>query len=410
MTVLLYAVREITGRKGRSFAAIAGMSLGIALYVAFGTLSDSYRSLIQLPFSQISVDVTIQRVSSAQAINPGSHIRLPVSNQPIHQNEVENVASLSGIESLSQSLLLWDQSPQGFVTIQGIDLSGPMIGPSKVQEWVVEGSKLGNSNTEIMLEKHFARFHHMKVGDQIVLGGKRFPIVGIVEQKEGSTISAANAYLTIDAARSLANLPAGVSNMLFAQLKRGTDPQTVRKQASRVIPGVVVSSSDNIAGMMKGFNAISGRFSSIMGILSLVFAAIVTYRILVGSVSERAREIGIMKAVGWTRNNIVLTVVTETLIIGLVGGLVGIALGYLGAWALGSLKISLAMPWNLSPVPSGASQMTGLNVYPVSLPVAVSVKTIVVSLAVAAMISGLTGAIVARRLAGLEVMESLRSF
>lgn len=407
-TSLIYALREITGRKGRSIAAIAGMAVGIALYVAFGTLSDAYRSLIQLPFSQISVDVTIQRLSSAQVADAESGIRLPVSNQPINRSEVENVANLPGIDSLSQSLLLWSQSPRGFVTIQGIDPAGPAIGPSKALEWVVTGRKLGAGREEVLLEQHFARFNRKKVGDQIPLGGKRFTIVGIVEQKEGSDISAANAYMTIAAARALANLPAGVSNMLFAQLKRGADPQTVRKQASRALPGAVVSSADNIAGMMKGFTAISGRFSTIMGVLSLLFASIVTYRILAGSLSERAREIGIMKTVGWTKSNIMFTVVTETLVIGLLGGVAGIVLGYLGAWGLGSMKISLAMPWNLSPVPSGAGHTTSMSVRSMSLPVAVSFRTVVVSLAVAAIISGLTGAMAARKLAALEVIESLR--
>lgn len=409
MTSLLYAVRELTSRLGRSCAAIAGMSIGIALYVAFGTLSDGYRSLIQLPFSQLSVDVTIQRPSSTQAPNSGNGVRLPFSNQPIHGSDLKEIADISGIESLTPSLLLWDQSSRGFLIIQGIDLANPRIGPIKVQDWVAKGRKLSGNGKEVLLEKHFAKFHRKKVGDKIELGGRVFPIVGLVKQKEGSTISSANVYVTIDAARSLANLQPDVSNMLFAQLKPGADPDTVRQDVNRALPGAIVSNADNISGMMKGFNAISGRFSTIMGILSLVFAAIVTYRILVGSVSERAQEIGIMKAVGWTRNNIMTTLVTETLIIGLVGGLIGIALGYLGAWGLGGLKISLTMPWNLSPVPAGASQTTGLNVHSMSLPVALSVHTVAVSLAVAAIISGLTGAVVARKLAGVKVMEALRS-
>ena len=139
--------------------------------------------------------------------------------------------------------------------------------------------------------------------------------------------------------------------MLFAQLQKGTDPDTVRKEVARVLPGAIVSSADNIGGMMKGFSAISGTFATTMGILSLVFAAIVTYRILSGSMTERALEIGIMKAVGWTRNDVTLALVTETLIVGLLGGLVGVALGYMAALGLGSLKISLTMPWNLNPFP-----------------------------------------------------------
>ncbi len=408
MTNLLYAFRELTSRKGRSIAAIAGMSAGIALYVAFVTLSEGYRSLIQLPFTQLKVDVTIQRPSSAQATDAKDGIRLPYSNQPLHTADVKHIAALSSIRTLTPSLLLWNQSPSGFVVIQGLDLEHPSVGPAKVQEWVVKGKRLSGKGNEVLLEEHFARFNRKELGGSIQLGARQFPIVGIVQQKEGSNISAANAYVTIADARELADLPADVSNMLFAQLEKGTDPDAVRKDVVRELPGAMVSSADNIGGMMKGFSAISGTFATTMGILSLVFAAIVTYRILSGSMTERAREIGIMKAVGWTRNDVTLALVTETLIVGLVGGLVGVALGYMAALGLGSLKISLTMPWNLNPIPSGAGHSSGANVHSVSLPVVLYFQTVAVSLAVAGITSSLSGVVLARRLSGLKVMEALR--
>lgn len=408
MTSLLYAIRELTSRKGRSCGAIAGMSAGIALYVAFVTLSEGYRSLIQLPFSQLSVDVTIQRPSSKRTINEQDGIRLPFSNRPIEHEDVKKIADIPSIRTLSPSLLLWSRSPDGFVIIQGVDPTDTALGPARVQEWVVKGKRLTGKNDELLLEKHFARFNRKKVGESIRLGGRQFKIVGIVELKEGSTISSANAYVTIGAARELADLPAGASNMLFAKLKRGTHADSVRKEVNRILPGAIVSSADNIGGMMKGFNAISGKFSTTMAILSLVFAAIVTYRILAGSVGERAPEIGIMKAVGWTRNDITLTLVTETLVIGFLGGLAGVALGYLGALGLGSLKISLAVPWNLNPMPSGTGHAMSVSTRSVALPVVLSFKTVLVSLAVAGLTATLTGVALARKLSGLKVMEALR--
>lgn len=405
---LAYAIRELTTRKGRSCAVIAGMSAGIALFVAFATLSEGYRSLIRLPFSRLSVDVTIQQPSASQEGTAPNGIRVPFSNQPITAGNVERVAAVPGIKALSASLLLWSQSHKGFVVIQGMDLAGPSIGPAMAQEWVIKGRSLNGEGREVLLEEHFARFNRKRIGDSVPLGSREFEIVGIVQLKKGTTISAANAYITIKQARALVNVQGRAANMLFARLKRGTDPEAVRRQVTKVLPGAIVSSADNIGDMMKGFNAISGRFSTTMGLLALLFAAIVTYRILAGSVSERAAEIGIMKTVGWKKSDITWTLLAETVMVGVAGGLVGIALGYLGAWVMGSMKISLAMPWNLSPMPAGTGHAGAVNVHAEALPIAFSFDTIGVALAVAAATSGLTGATIARKLARVKVMEALR--
>jgi putative ABC transport system permease protein len=321
---------------------------------------------------------------------------------------VQRIAGIKGIKAVSGSLLLWNQSRTGFVIVQGIDTEDTTLGAAKVQEWLLKGRKLKGGANEVLLEEHFARFNRKHLGESIELGGRQFSIVGIVQQKEGSNVSSANAYIPIDDARALGGVEQDSSNMLFAKLQPGTDPDIVRKRVARVLPGAIVSSADNIGEMMKGFSAISGSFSTTMGILSLLFAAIVTYRILLGSVNERAAEIGIMKAVGWKRIDVTVNLMAETFFVGLLGALAGVALGYAGAWGLGSMKITLATPWNLNPVPAGVSHTAAMNLHSVAIPVTFSLETVVVALVVSVLISGLTGVMVARNLAARKVMEALR--
>ncbi|MBI4963511.1 MAG: ABC transporter permease [Desulfomonile tiedjei] len=409
MINISYALRQLAARKGRSIAAIGGLSIGIALYVAFTTLSDAYGRLINLPFSQLNVDLIIQQPLSSKTTESTAGIRLPFSNQPIRGADAERIAKIRGLESLSPSLLLWDQSAQGFVVISGINLKPPSIGPAKAQQWVVDGKPLSGHGREVLLEKHFAKFYRKKPGDSMELGGKPFSIVGLVELKEGNTISSANAYVAIEQAQAMAALEADTSNVLFARLKQGVDADSVRKELAGILTGAIVSTADNIGDMMKGFSRISHGFSSMISILSFLFAAAITYRILSGSVNERIAEIGIMKTVGWRRNDIAVTVLAESFLLGLAGGVMGILLGYVAAYLLGTMKISLSVPWNLSPVPAGIGHMAKMNVHSVFLPIALSYQTVVVSLFVAAVISSVAGALIGRKLAGIKVMEALRS-
>ena len=408
LTYLSYALREVTTRRGRSIAAIAGMSIGIALYVSLAALADGYSRLIQLPFAQLAADVTIQKSSGSQGREQTGNIRIPFSNQPIDKDQLAAVKALKGIKDSTATLLLWDQSRKGLTVISGIDPTSSSIGPARVQGWVQTGRPLGNQRGEALMEKHFAKFHRKKLGDQIELGGRPFTIVGIVEQKEGSTVSSSNVYMSIEDAREIAGLPQGTANMVFATLEPGVTPEVVRKRLAGALPGAILSTSDNIGDMMKGFNKIAGGFSTMMQYLALLFAAIISYKILSGSVNERAWEIGLMKTVGWRRRDVVMSFLAESAMLGLAGGLVGLLVGYLGAYFLGHIKISLALPWNLNPVPAGVGNAGRLNVQSVTLPIAVSCQTVIISLMTSIIFGSLAGIVISSKLAAVKARDAMR--
>jgi putative ABC transport system permease protein len=408
MTYLSYALREVTTRRGRSIAAIAGMSIGIALYVSLAALSDGYSRLIQLPFARLAADVTIQKSSGSQSREQTGNIRIPLSNQPIDEDQIATVKSLKGIKVMTATLLLWEQSRKGLTVISGIDPTASSIGPARVQGWVETGRPLGDQRGEALMEKHFAKFHRKKIGDKIALGGHSFTIVGLVEQKEGSTVSSSNVYISIEAAREIAGLPQGAANMIFATLEPGVAPEVVRKGLAGVIPGAILSTSDNIGDMMKGFNKIAGEFSTMMQYLALLFAAIISYKIFSGSVNERAWEIGLMKTVGWRRRDVVMSFLAESAMLGLAAGIVGLLVGYVGAYFLGHIKISLTLPWNLSPVPAGVGNAGRLNVQAVTLPIAVSWQTVIVSLMTSTTFGSMAGIVISSKLAAVKARDAMR--
>lgn len=407
MTYLSYALREVTTRRGRSIAAIAGMSIGIALYVSLAALADGYSRLIQLPFAQLAADVTIQKSSGSQTGEQNRNIRIPFSNQPIDKEQLGAVEALKGVKAMAATLLLWEQSRNGLTVVSGIDPASS-IGPARAQGWVGTGRPLGDQRGEALMENHFAKFHKKKIGDKIDLGGRPFTIVGLVEQKEGSTVSSSNVYIRIEEAREIANLPQGSANMIFATLEPGVAPEVVRERLAGALPGAILSTSDNIGDMMKGFNKIAGGFSTMMQYLALLFAAIISYKILSGSVNERAWEIGLMKTVGWRRKDVVMSFLAESAMLGLAGGLVGLLVGYLGAYFLGHIKISLALPWNLSPVPAGVGNAGRLNVQSVTLPIAVSCQTVIVSLMTSVIFGSLAGILISSRLAAVKARDAMR--
>ena len=68
-----------------------------------------------------------------------------------------------------------------------------------------------------------------------------------------------------------------------------------------------------------------------MCIRDRIFTILFTIKSQLGNVAERTREIGILKAIGWSNSNVVNQIVTESLIQGAIGGILGCALGYIFA-------------------------------------------------------------------------------
>ncbi len=398
-----YAYREVITRKARSTGVAAGLALGIALFVALTALSDGYRRLVALPFQQLNVDVTIQRSGAAVPTPKPNSIRLPPSNQPISPNQLERIASLLEWEALSRSLLLWEHTPEGFVVVFGIE-PAEKTGPARVQEWISKGTPLSRTG-QVLLEKHFARIRGYRPGQDLRVGGQIFNVTGLVDLKKGNTVAKADVYMLIQDAEGLAGLPPGSANMLFGRLPKGYDPDGMHDEMSGILPGALVSTTDNIRQMMKGFDRISGGFSTLLSGLSLFFAAIVCYRLLSGSVFERKKEIGVMKVIGWQNRDISRAFTMETLLLGAAGGLAGLAAGYAGAYVLGSFDVTLNIPWNLNPVPA-----KGIDTAPFqsNIPVSFSIPTAGLALGVSLVLAAATGWVVSKKLTKIKPMEAIR--
>ena len=198
------------------------------------------------------------------------------------------------------------------------------------------------------------------VGKYVSALGQRFLIVGLLEKSGGS--------MGGGGADRLALLPLETGNQLPRQraltfdVKTATDQQGTLAfligQATGVMRAVrhdklgqedsfVVESSESLASDL---DAISGKVrvgGSIMAFITLLGASIALMNIMLVSVTERTREIGIRKALGATAKQIRLQFLIEAIVICLMGGTLGIILGVLGGNGVAKFvgSSSFLVPW-----------------------------------------------------------------
>jgi putative ABC transport system permease protein len=88
------------------------------------------------------------------------------------------------------------------------------------------------------------------------------------------------------------------------------------------------SLADNVTGSLHNAQQVASRLGGALAIIVLIAAFAIAVLLTLSSVAKRVREIGTLRALGWSRGRVVGQIVTETLGIGVLGGIVGIGLGY----------------------------------------------------------------------------------
>ena len=407
-----YIIKELRHHHHRTLVNVLGIAIGIALFVSINAVSSAYQKAVSLPFKNLGADIVVQKpekraIDAAQTPTSMSGIRLPFSNQLLSQEELRKLGSLDGVASSASSLLLWEFDQGGFRTIMGVDLSQPSLGPVKVKEWLSSG-RFPNQAGEVVLEKHYAKFHHTGLGGSMTIGGQQFTVVGLLEIKEGAQIASSNIYLPLQDAQKLLSLGANGVNIVYLRLENPSLLSQVKSRIGKELKGLSVTSSDSFLELMGGVSKISDQFSLLASIIALGGAIFLIIKTMLGNLVARSSEIGILKAVGWTEKDVQKQLMGEALIQAFLGGLVGLIVGYGISYALGFFSIPVSTPWEINLMPAFARDTETAAAVAVQLPVTLSAGLTGVALALSLFAGALASYFMGRRTARMKPVDILR--
>jgi ABC-type antimicrobial peptide transport system permease subunit len=407
-----YVLKELRRHHQRTLVNVLGIAVGIALFVSINAVSTAYQKAVSRPFKNLGADLVVQRperrtMGSGQAPESMRGIRLPFSNQLLPPEDLRKLASIQSVGAMASSLLLWEFDRGGFRTIMGVDLSQPSLGPVKVKEWLKEG-RFPQNEGEVVLEKHYAKFHHTKLGEKIRIGGGDFTVVGLLEIKEGSQIASANIYLPLSDAQKLFGEGSNAVNVVYLRLKNPSLLGQVKTQIAGELGGVSVTSSDSFLELMGGVSKVLDQFSLLISIIALGGAIALIIKTMLANLIARSSEIGILKAVGWTERDVQKQLMGEALLQSLAGGILGLIMGYGVSYILGFASIPVSTPWEINLLPALAKSAQGAASAAVRLPVSVSPGLVAAALALSLLAGALASYFMGRRTARMKPVDILR--
>ncbi len=349
---LSMALRSIASNTIRSFLTALGVMIGVAAVIALVALGNG---------ASQSVEASLQSL--------GSNLLIVYSGQPrgtalVRRNTTnivptltaDDLAMIRGLGPAAVALATPESSSTAQVKFANLNTSATVIGTG-VEYPAIRNFRPAHGEffTEEQLDsrKPVAAIGAQvyrdlfpggqdPVGQKIRINGIGFQVTGIMEQK-GSTTSDASILIPITTfQRYISGSEAyAMINIQAADLERMRELQTfIEDELLRLHKQPNMDSADfyiaNQLDLLSTVQGVAGTFTLLLGsiaAISLVVGGIGIMNIMLVSVTERTREIGVRMALGAKGRDIMSQFLTEAIILSVGGGLIGIALGVGASWA-----------------------------------------------------------------------------
>jgi putative ABC transport system permease protein len=373
-------VKNLLRCKARSLLTMAGVSLAVSATVVLISIAWGYSDSAVSHYAASQVDVLVVRAGVAERITSSLSAHLAD-----RLRELPGVAKVDG--SLTEMVSLSDSSLLG-IPLHGLDPSGFAM----AHYVVTQGRALRPGDRHsVILGIGLATSLGKSPGDNVDIEGIIFSVAGVFQT--GDALESNTAVATLGDMQELMDRPGQVSEFQIQVSPTAADPSAVRQLCGAMeglsdaggIPlgfkampmrDFVASDTETgmLLGMARGTSAIA-IFLSSLGVLNTMLMSVI----------ERTRELGILRAIGWSRLLIVQLILGESLVLSLSGIVLGVAVAWGGIFILAACSFTQSL------------------VSPGLIPAAVAVGAAV------GVLAGIAGAVYpAYRATGVDPTEALR--
>ncbi|NML37029.1 FtsX-like permease family protein [Chitinophaga sp. G-6-1-13] len=385
LDIFSLAYRSVSGNRLRTGLTVSIIAVGITVLVGILTAIDSMKNSIYSSFASMGAnsfslrnrDMQVHIGNDGDKASKGNKnqkkVRKSISNKPISYQEAlafkeryhfPATVSLNFRASGIATVYKDDKKTNPNVTVIGGDESYLDISNYTIRDGrnfnaldVSSGRNVAILGKDVA-EKLFGRKLKNVVNNTIRVGDVRYRVIGVLESKGSSNLMSADNVVitTVNNTRRIFNRPNAsyqigvavkdIKQMEAAQGEAIGTFRVVRQLALNDEDNFTLSKSDSIAEMLFQSLGTVNLFAVAIAAITLFGSAIGLMNIMLVSVAERTREIGVTKALGATSKTIRKQFLYEAIIISTMGGLFGALAGMLlGNIVSILLKSSFVIPW-----------------------------------------------------------------
>ncbi len=330
----------------RSFLTTLGIVIGVASVIAVVSLTQGMSAFIGESFSSLgSNSLTIQSYTPVSEAMRGARARLTPEDLELIERRGEGIASITPILYASRASQIRFEARTTFSQIMGTTYAYRDVAQSYVQagRFIAESDNLTRRRVTVIGEKVRAELGlpQNPVNEYVELGGEWFKVIGLLEAK-GDILGFDQDDIVLVPYSTMRSL-AGNLSQPDIQIQLSLSEEANVEDVARYLTALLRNAHDLEPDEEDDFvirtpEQLMDTFDTVINMVTLVIGGIVSISLLVGgigimnimlvSVTERTREIGICKAIGAKRHHILAQFLIEAVLLSLLGGLIGLSLGF----------------------------------------------------------------------------------
>lgn len=346
------ALMSITGNKVRSFLTMLGIIIGVSSVILLVSVGQGVTGQISGQLSDLGTNQIAVMITGRGAVNS------------LEYDEVMAYAKLPGVDlvspSISSNITAKYRTKNKSVPLEGVTPSYEQVKDFHVQSgrFLLDIDNQYRQRVALIGSSTAKKLYGTEnpVGQDLQLNGNTFKIVGLLQTKGTSLTGSNDDKILIPLASAERLLQSkGIQNFTLKVLS-DKDVAPVKSTLGSILDKkflkakdayFVYDSKEIMDTVKKTTNTLSIGLAGIAGI-SLIVGGIGIMNIMIVSVNERTREIGIRKAIGAKKRDVLLQFMMESIFLSTLGGVIGIGAGLGFTWLVGKFtSLQVGYAWNM---------------------------------------------------------------
>ena len=351
---VLEALESLSANKVRAALTILGIVIGVAAVIAMVSVGRGAQSTITESINGIGTNLVFVFRGGAQDVRNPKPITLGDAEAIADPFQAPSVVSVAPVIQDSGKVTFGRESTTTSITGVTPDYAQVRKYTLTEGEFISQEEMLGQASVAVVgsdvADKLFGRQNGL-VGETIRIESQPFRVIGVLEPKGGSSFSNADNLVMVPFSTAQARLiHHNTSDQVDLLLVEATSPKDVPAatdevaQILRARHRTAIGADDFTILTQQDFLSTASTITNVLTIflggvaaISLLVGGIGIMNIMLVSVTERTREIGLRKAVGAHKADIMVQFLAESAVLSLIGGVIGIILGYTIAFAVGQI-------------------------------------------------------------------------
>jgi putative ABC transport system permease protein len=382
------AIQSLRSTPLRTLLTTLGVAIGVTSITAILSLSDGIINVISHQVNSLEGNIALVRPAMPGS-SPHAHMTMPIAQltfgtSTLTEDDVNTVSKLPNVEMVAPIMVVSGSMKADDTTLPSglVVATSPALAPISKLE-TMDGQfidSVTNPNTAVVGSQLAIDLFGTErpIGQTFTIRGQMFTVIGILKPMNDpinfNSIDFDNAaIISLEAGKSFNHGRSQIQQIDVRAKSPAALPEVTRlitdelkKKHGGEQDFTIVSGKDIAVPSNQLFIAIAGVMTAIAAI-SLIVGGIGIMNIMLVSVAERTREIGLRKAVGASDRNIMGQFLIESLLISLTGGVLGYLAGYVVAFAVSRfVAFTPTFTWQVAAVAFGTSIIVGVifGLYP----------------------------------------------